>query len=183
MSRPEPVCASAESAHPSKEMDGADGNPRLSFRGGEILQRRAPETKPETRVIMTATPRRVAGGESVTLTWGVTQGAAEFHDWLGLFSETDEKKCLRHSYAKGCHRGGTWVVEAPPDGGRCVLPSFPSLSQPPALPPSLPPTFGPSIHTCLGLCIGGQSIPGGPTDSSKNIDICFGSSSRSSPTT
>ena len=82
---------------------------------------------------MTATPRRVAGGESVTLTWGVTQGAAEFHDWLGLFSETDEKKCLRHSYAKGCHRGGTWVVEAPPDGGRCVLPSFPSLSQPPAL--------------------------------------------------
>ena len=151
-----------------KAMDGADGNPRLSFRGGEILQRRAPETKPErpeTRVIMTATPRRVAGGESVTLTWGVTQGAAEFHDWLGLFSETDEKKSLRHSYAKGCHRGGTWVVEAPSDAGRCVLPSLPSLSQPPARPPSppfLPPSVRPSTRVSTYVSVGSPSKVGQP---------------------
>jgi hypothetical protein len=52
------------------------------------------------QVIMTATPRQVVGGETVHVTWGVTEGTAEFHDWLGLFAENDDKKCLRHVYVK-----------------------------------------------------------------------------------
>ena len=52
------------------------------------------------QVIMTATPRQALAGEVVTLTWGVTEGTAEFHDWLGLFSENDDKKPLRHCYVK-----------------------------------------------------------------------------------
>ena len=50
---------------------------------------------------MTATPRQVLGGEMVTLTWGVTEGYADFHDWLGLFQENDDKKALKHCYVKG----------------------------------------------------------------------------------
>ena len=49
---------------------------------------------------MTATPRQVVGGETVQVTWGVTEGTADFHDWLGLFVENDPKKCLRHVYVK-----------------------------------------------------------------------------------
>ena len=52
------------------------------------------------QVIMTATPRQVVGGETVQVTWGVTEGTADFHDWLGLFVENDPKKCLRHVYVK-----------------------------------------------------------------------------------
>lgn len=36
----------------------------------------------------------------VTLTWGVTEGYADFHDWLGLFQENDDKKSLKHCYVK-----------------------------------------------------------------------------------
>ena len=52
------------------------------------------------QVIMTATPRQVVGGETVDVTWGLTEGTAEFHDWLGLFAENDDKKYLRHVYVK-----------------------------------------------------------------------------------
>jgi hypothetical protein len=104
-------------------MADGDGNPRLSIRAGEILQRRAPNAA----VIMTARPRQVVGGESITLTWGVTEGSAEFHDWLGLFHESDDKKPLRHCYVKGNKRGGEWVVEAPREAGKYVFRFIKSL--------------------------------------------------------
>jgi hypothetical protein len=104
-------------------MTEGDGNPpRLSFRGGEIIQRRA-----NAKVIMTATPRSVCGGDIVTLTWGVTEGTAEFQDWLGLFQENDEKKPLRHCYVKNNKRGGEWSVEAPRETGRYVFKFIKSL--------------------------------------------------------
>jgi len=103
-------------------MTEGDGNPRLSFRGGEIIQRRA-----NAKVIMTATPRSVCGGDIVTLTWGVTEGTAEFQDWLGLFQENDEKRPLLFVYVKNNKRGGEWSLEAPRETGRYVFKFIKSL--------------------------------------------------------
>ena len=61
----------------------------------------------------------------MTLTWGVTEGSAEIHDWLGLFSENDEKKPLRHCYVKynkvkfTAYRMGLRTMPMPPIDGSC----------------------------------------------------------------
>ncbi len=37
----------------------------------------------------------------LTLTWGVTEGDANIHDWIGLFKENDiDTASLRHVYCK-----------------------------------------------------------------------------------
>lgn len=53
------------------------------------------------QVMLHATPSQVTTSDTITITWGVVEGDAEWHDWIGMFREKHpESASLRHVYCK-----------------------------------------------------------------------------------